>query len=129
MTQIRYTYATTLAFSTGDVPETDEVEVEVSFTVAWGSPETGRFGPVESYDPGSASEVEDIKLLTVNGKPRPWGMYSGYVRNEDDEFEADVIDKLEAHHDDMLREAAEIEADREIQAQEYRAEARREMFQ
>lgn len=122
-----YTYSTGLSWG-GDVP-TAEVDVEVSFTVAWGSPETGRFGPVESYDPGSASEVEDIKLLTVNGKPRPWGMYSGYVRNEDDEFEADVIDKLEAHHDDMLREAAEIEADREIQAQEYRAEARREMFQ
>lgn len=105
-----YTYSTGLSWG-GDVP-TAEVDVEVSYTVAW--------------DTGCGDQVEDVKLLTVNSKSRPWGMYSGYVRNEDDEFEADVIDKLEAHHGDMLWEAAEIDADHEIQAQEYRAEARRE---
>ena len=55
----RYTYATTLNWG-GDTP-TAEIEVEVSYTVAWGSAETGRFGPPENYDPGSADLVEDIR--------------------------------------------------------------------
>ena len=101
----RYTYSTCLNWG-GDVP-TAEIEVTVSFTVSPGSPESGRFGPPERYDPGSPAEVEDIRLDLVKGKPRPWGMYDGYVANEDDEFEAEVIDKLDAHHDAMLAEAAE----------------------
>jgi len=109
----RYYYATTLSWG-GDVP-TAEVEVEVSYTVAWGSPATGHFGPPEHYDPGCGSEVEDIRLETVDGKPRPWGMYSGYVANEDDEFATDCIEKIEAseHHlEAMINEAAEVEDDR-----------------
>lgn len=119
-----YRYATTLSWG-GDVP-TAEVDVEVSFTVAWGSPETGRFGPPEHYDPGSASEIEDIKLLTVEGKPRPWGMYSGYIANEDDEFEREVIEKLEDHRDEMLAAATEDAVGDADAAAEYRAEQRRE---
>lgn len=99
----RYRYATCLNWG-GDTP-TAEVEVVVSFTVAPGTPESGRFGPPENYDPGSPAEVEDIRLDLVEGKPRPWGMYSGYVANEDDEFEREVIEKLESHHADMLAEA------------------------
>lgn len=104
----RYTYATCLGWG-GDEP-TAEIDVEVSYTVAWGSAETGRFGSPENYDPGSPDEVEDIRLEKVEGKPRPWGMYSGYVANEDDEFEREVIDKLEDHHAEMIAEASEIEA-------------------
>lgn len=99
----RYRYATCLNWG-GDTP-TAEVEVVVSFTVAPGTPESGRFGPPETYDPGSPAEVEDIRLELVEGKPRPWGMYSGYVANEDDEFEREAIEKLESHHADMLAEA------------------------
>lgn len=99
----RYRYATTLTWG-GDTP-TAEVEVEVSFTVAWGTPERGNYGPVESYDPGSPSEVEDVRLEKVEGKSRPWGMYSGYIANEDDEFQTEVVEMLEAHHADMILEA------------------------
>lgn len=101
----RYRYATCLSWG-GDTP-TAEVEVEVSFSVAWGSPETGRFGPPEDYDPGCGDVVECIRLELVEGKPRPWGMYSGYVANEDDEFEREVIEKLEAHEADMLAAAGQ----------------------
>lgn len=100
----RYRYATCLNWG-GDVP-TAEVEVVVSFAVTWGSPEAGRFGPPELYDPGSPDEVEDIRLELVEGNARPWGMYSGYVSNEDDEFEQEVIEKLDSHHADMIAEAA-----------------------
>lgn len=110
---------------------TAEVDVEVSFTVAWGSPETGNYGPPENYDPGSASEIEDLRLEKVEGKARPWGMYHGYIANEDDEFAADVIEKLEGserHIEAMLNEASEVEADTHEAALERRWEDRREAF-
>lgn len=106
----RYRYATCLNWG-GDEP-TAEVEVEFSFSIAWGSPETGRFGPPEDYDCGAPHEVEDIRLELVEGKPRPWGMYSGYIPNEDDEFATDCIEKIEGseHHlAEMICEACEHE--------------------
>lgn len=118
----RYSYATTLSWG-GDTP-TAEVDVVVSFAVAEGSPETGRFGPPELYDPGSPDEVEDIRLELVEGKPRPWGMYSGYVANEDDEFEREVIEKLEDQHADMLAEAVEAEVAAYDAAMDLRREER-----
>lgn len=66
----RYTYATELSFG-GDEP-TWEGEVEVSFTVEWGSPPTGMSGPPENYDPGSGTLIEDIRVETIDGKPAPW---------------------------------------------------------
>lgn len=109
MTQ-RYNYTASLSWG-GDVP-TAEVEVTVSFTVVWGSPESGRHGAPENYDPGGPDEVEDIRLELVEGKPRPWGMYMGYIPNEDDLFAEDVVDKLEGsewHLAEMIREACEHE--------------------
>lgn len=122
----RYTYATCLSWG-GDIP-TAEIDVEVSYTVAWGSAETGRFGPPEDYDPGSPDEVEDIRLEKVEGKSRPWGIYSGYIANEDDEFEREVVDMLEGHHAEMIAEASEIEAARADEAADYCREAAREGF-
>jgi hypothetical protein len=116
----RYTYTASLEWG-GDEP-TAEVEVTLSYTVAWGSPETGRFGPPENYDSGSPDIVEDIKLELVEGKSRPWDMGYGYL--PDDDFEQDVIEKLEAHEDDMLAEAREVEAGRAHDAAESRWEER-----
>lgn len=112
----RYTYATTLAYSTGDIPETDEVEVEVSFSVAWGSPEVGRFGPVEGYDPGSGDEIEDLKLLSVDGVGCPF----------DQQDEAAILQEIAQNHTDaMLEEAREWEAYWADDAADYRREANR----
>lgn len=126
----RYTYATCLSWG-GDTP-TAEVEVEVSYEVTFGQPESGRFGPPEHYDPGSGDEVSDIRLEKVEGKPRPWGMYNGYIPNEDDAFETEVVEKLEnseAHLAAMVEEAIETEASdydawQESLADERRMEAR-----
>ena len=98
----RYTYAASLSFG-GDAP-TAELEVEVDFTVEWGSPESGRSGRPEDYDPGSPSIVEDIKVLKINGRSGPF---------EKATVDA-IVDALETGlHDEML-EAAEgqIEAGR-----------------
>lgn len=119
----RYTYETTLSWG-GDTP-TAEVEVEVSYTLSPGSPETGRWGPPENYDPGSAAVVEDIRLEKVGGKPRPWR--PGLVT--DDEFATDCIEKIEgsdAHLEAMINEASEIEAGERDAAEERRWEDSRE---
>lgn len=110
----RYIYACTLSWG-GDEP-TAEVEVEFSYTVAWGSAPSGMSGPPENYDPGSPDEVEDIRLETVEGKPRPWGMYSGYIPDEDNAFATECVEKIEgcdSHLEAMINEASEAEASRE----------------
>ena len=92
----RYTYACTLPYSTGDIPEADEVEVEVSFTVAWGSPETGNYGPPEDYDPGAPDEVEDLKLLSVDGVGGPFDQHD----------EAAILQTLAQNHKEAMLSAA-----------------------
>lgn len=92
----RYTYDTNL----NDEAET---EVRVSFTVAWGSPGTGRpyFGPVELYDEGSPDEVEDMRLLLVDGSTGPF----------DEEFIAAALQEVAVNHTEaMLEEARQREA-------------------
>lgn len=112
----RYTYATTLAYSTGDVPEADEVEVEVSFTVAWGSPETGNYGPPEDFDPGAPDEVEDLKLLSVDGVGGPF----------DQEVEAAILQQIAINHAEaMIAEARESEVASEDDYREREWEDRR----
>lgn len=125
MSERRYTYACTIPFGQDGEPGYSEVEVEVSYSVAWGSPETGRFGPPEHYDPGCGDMVEDIRLEKVEGKPRPWDM--GFGNWPDDEFEKDVIERLEAHEDRMIAEASEEEAYHADAGREYEYEAAREM--
>lgn len=118
----RYTYETSINRG-GDEP-TWEGEVKVSFTVITGEPETG---PTYACGgtPAVGAQVEDIKLETVDGKSRPWGMYSGYVADEDNAFEAEVVEELEnseTHIAEMLREAAETDAaDRDAAAEDRRA--------
>lgn len=88
----RYRYATTLDF--GD----DEYEVEVSYEVAWGQPETGRGYMADPYlyDPGSPDEVEDLHLELVDSVPCPL----------DQEGVAMVLQTLAQDHTEaMLQEA------------------------
>jgi hypothetical protein len=89
-----YRYATTVAFLD------DELEVEVAFDVAWGSPETGRFGPPEHYDPGSGDVVEDVRLVKVGDQTSGW----------DEALEAAILDALDEA--DLNTAALEQEAAR-----------------
>ncbi len=119
----RYTYTTFL--EVGNADGGPEYEVEVSYTVIPGEPETG-----PSYACGGTPEsdayLDDLRLEKVDGKLRPWGMYDGWIANEDDEFETVIVGMLEddsAHVEAMLSEAAEVEADDRARAAEDRAEA------
>lgn len=114
----RYTYATCLNWG-GDEP-TAEIEVEVSYTVAWGSAETGRFGPPEDYDPGSPDAVEDLRVEKIDG--RPVEASPGLL--------VPIMEKLEDIEDalfpDLIANAVKIEAARDDEAADYRREAARE---
>jgi hypothetical protein len=119
----RYTYATTIYGVAEDVPFA-ELEVEVSYTVAWGSPESGRFGPPEHYDPGSGSVVEDIRVERVEGLERPWRLHPG----GDDALVALILGALDddGERAAMIQEAAEEDAGAYEDAMERRAEEARE---
>ena len=62
----RYRYTTSIEFG-GDEPTAVFDDVVVEYSVAAGSPETGRFGPPENYDSGSSPEVEDMRVISVDG--------------------------------------------------------------
>lgn len=100
----RYRYAMCLNWG-GDEP-TAELDVEVEYEVAWGAPESGRFGPPENYDPGAGDVVEGIKVLTINGRPGPWE-----PMDPTETAEQTVIAKLEMDHEEaMIQEATEMGA-------------------
>jgi hypothetical protein len=95
----RYFYSTCLMFGTDGEADHVELDVTVSFTVAWGSPESGRYGgPPEDYDPGSPDEVEDVQLV------EPTGLSASNL--------ADVLSRME----DDVHTAAMAEIAREADA-------------
>ena len=122
----RFTYTTSLNRG-GDTP-TWEGEVEVSFTYTpggHGTPPSYASGGDPPYDP----EIDDVRLEKVDGKPRPWGMYSGYVPNEDDVFADEVeteIGESDTHIAAMLDVVGQELAQEESDADEARYEAARD---
>lgn len=124
MDERRYTYGASLSWG-GDVP-TAELEVEVSYTVAWGSPESGRFGPPEDYDPGCGSAVEGIRVETIDGLPVAEALKRGGGEYVQGETVREIIAKLEMDHEqEMLQEAAEGDAARRDSYLETEADERR----
>ena len=106
----RYTYTTGLNRG-GDLP-TWEGDVTVSYTVTPRDPGTGP-SYASGGSPPSGPSIDDIRLEKVDGKERPWGMYAGYVDDEDNVFEREVVEELEGsdrHIAAMLAEAGETEA-------------------
>lgn len=104
-------YTTTLMIN-------EENEATVSFSVAWGSPESGRSGPPENYDPGSDSVVEAVRVEMIDGLPLAPLESNAYA--EAIEADADQCDELLAY-------AEGIEADEYERAMEARGE-REEAF-
>ena len=117
----RYTYSTTLSFGTDGEADYAEVDVEVSFTCSPGQPETA---PSYAHGglPAEGPEIDDIRLEKVNGKPRPWGMYDGWIPKEDDDFAstvADIFENTPALMEQLLIEVAETDAaDRDAAAED-----------
>lgn len=100
-----YRYTTTVAFPPNSDEDGPEFDVEVTYTVARGTPESGRTGPPENYDPGSPDEIEDFKLVKCDGKERPWNAGYGFISDED--WEERVREKID--DDDLLRNANETD--------------------
>lgn len=120
----RFTHYATVSLGAS---EASEFDVTLTFSVAWGSPETGRFGRPEDYDPGCGSEVENIKVVSIEGLTSGWGKAFAMGYQTDEQVAAEVIEALtEAQLDAMLVEASEEAAAEAIEAAEYRAESRRD---
>ena len=82
-----------------------ENEYEVSYTITPGTPESGRFGPPERYDPGSGPEVE-IVSFTRDGMavPEPYpGEIEWIIEQIIDEhdFDADAADDGDRRYEEM----------------------------
>lgn len=99
----RYRYTTELPL--GDMTSFGRAaaEVQVSYSVDWGSPETGAGYMADPYlyDPGAPDEIEELTLDLVDGKPGPF----------DQEAEAMVLQDIAQNHKEaMLEEARQTEA-------------------
>lgn len=114
----RYTYSTCLSFGTDGEADYCEMDVTVSFTVAWGSPETGAgyMADPYNYDPGSPDVVEDIKVESIDGNPP--GEYGPVTV-------AMILDQLDGptdiHTREMLAEAVSAAAETDTYRRENRA--------
>lgn len=100
-----YRYAATLSWG-GDTP-TAELEIECAYSVAWNETD--------------CDEVEDIQILTVDGKPWPVDLsYAFQTEAEDHDM---LVEKLLGDHEDwMIREAMERDAERHAEAADRRNE-------
>lgn len=98
----RYTYETGISFG-GDTP-TAEFEVEVSFKMVWGRPETP---PSYSHGglPADPDELDNVRVEKVDGKPRPWDLCGV---SDDDLQDAILaqIDEADLHTAALEEEAA-----------------------
>lgn len=119
----RYTYSTCLSFGTDGEADYSEMDVTVSFTVAWGSPEIGAGYMADpfKYDPGSPDVVEDIKVENIDGNPP--GEYGPVTV-------AMILDQLDGptdvHTREMLAEAVAVEAGQAAYAEDFRADLARD---
>lgn len=116
----RYTYRTCLSFGTDGESDYCEIDVAVSFTVAWGSPEsgTGYMADPYKYDPGSAPIVEDVRVEQIDTR----------VPTAGDRLTVEaILAEMEANHeDDLLEEAQDYEASHHDQMEWCRAQERAE---
>lgn len=122
----RYTYETTVALESGGQAEGAEFDVKVEFSVSWGSAPTPTSYMMDPrlYDPGSDSEAEDIKVVSVEGLTTGYGNAFADGRMTDQQFADTIIAALD--EDDLLTSAREEEADAAAFAEEARAERRAE---
>jgi len=110
----RYTYAATLSFGPRDEP-TGEIEVECSYAVSWGAPEQGP-SYASGGQPADPDEIDDIRILSVDGKPWPVDLSYG-LQTEAEDHDMLVEKLLNDHYDRMIEEAIE---ERYEDARDYR---------
>ncbi|MCX7585061.1 hypothetical protein [Phenylobacterium sp. 58.2.17] len=101
----RYTYATGVSFG-GDVP-TAEFDVRLSYSFIPGRAETP-----PTYDhggsPAEPAMIEDIEVVKIDGKSRPWDRCDGYV--SDDELADAILNQLGDIDAELIAHAVETDA-------------------
>lgn len=98
----------------GDTP-TGEAEVCWTYAVTFGAPARGP-SYASGGQPADPDEVDDIRIVSVDGKPWPF-RWSGYETVEQDE--QTLLFKIEDFYDEMIEEAYEQDAfdmERELEA-------------
>ena len=112
----RYSYSTYLSFGTDGEADYCEMDVRVSFSVAWGEPESG---PTYACGgtPATGDLVEDIRIESIDGQPPTNRVLAAMI--------LDMIDgPTDFYTREMLSEAVAVEADdAEYQALLRRGEA------
>lgn len=114
----RYHYTASFSIG-GDIP-TWEGEVEFSYTVTWGAPETP---PAYSHGglPADPDEIDDIRVEKVDGLTSGWAYFQS-----DASFAEDMIERLtDDDYSAMLTEAYEADLADHDAAMEARWEERR----
>lgn len=112
----RHHYAASLSWG-GDTP-TAELEVEVSYTVAWGAPEQGP-SYASGGQPADPDEIDDIQVEKINGElPKVFSLHMP-LRECLNAITGKLIDE---HSDAMIDAARETEAAREDDASEHQRE-------
>lgn len=101
----RYKYSTCLAFGTDGEADYCEMDVTVSFSVAWGSPQSGAgyLADPALYDPGSADVVEDIRVESIDGKPPTNRVLAAMILDQ-------IDGPTDVHTREMIAEAQAVEA-------------------
>lgn len=93
----RHSYSACVSFGTDGEDDYNEIDVTVSYTVNWGRAETP-----PAYDhgglPAEASEVDDIRVEAINGKPP--------VTGDCLTVEAVICELNSGRHDDDLLSSA-----------------------
>jgi hypothetical protein len=116
----RYHY--TASFSVGGDTPTWEGEVEFSYTVNWGRPETP---PAYSHGglPADPDEIDEIRVVSIDGKPKGWSFFEPDARVAEDMIERLTDDDYAR----MLEEASEADLADHDDAMERRWEEQRDM--
>ena len=119
MSNRRYTYAACLTWG-GDI-QTGEADVECSYTVSWGAPAQGP-SYASGGQPADPDEIDDIRILTVDGTPWPVDLTSGGYMSAAEQHDMLAEKLLSDCYDDMLEAAYEADANDYVEAMERRAE-------
>lgn len=115
-----YVHTLSIPYSTGDVPEADEVEVTVCYAVTWGAPEQGP-SYASGGQPADPDEIDDITVTHING-----AIVVGAGLSEEARALEAVIEASDGLMATLLEVAAEAAAHDHADAMERRAEERRE---
>jgi hypothetical protein len=98
-----YGFATCLSFGDDGEANYIELEVEVAYQVIWGEPMVWGSTPETSHQ-GSGDEIDDIKVIKIDGKTAPWGLIA--LPNGDQELADQIEDSLRAKCEEAMLERA-----------------------